>query len=173
MIHLQTLPCNLPLHLHRPNPTCCPDPYCVCTQPVTKSGSNFTTTFDLINVYATTSGAVPCPTPGAAVSEAGCQIDVVSKTDRTCGPVIFNKDFCHPSSTPSISSGSIPAQVSSASQTSAQQLRSTTVSLSSGPTPIQVSSTPSQPARKIDPAVAVTASASSITTGPSYKITYV
>lgn len=91
---------NLLTNPHSYNPRFCPDPYCVCTQPSS-----------IVNVYAATTGATVCPTAGAAVSEAGCQIVVESKTDSTCGTVVFNTAFCLPSSMASTASTSPSTQV--------------------------------------------------------------
>ena len=57
-----------------------------------------------------------CPTGGVAVSEAGCQIVVLSKTDSTCGNAVFNTEFCQPPTTLSTSANFIPTQVSTVSQ---------------------------------------------------------
>ena len=53
-----------------------------------------------------------CPTVGAAVSEAGCQIVVEFKSDSTCGAVVFNTDLC---STASLTSSATSTQAVSAS----------------------------------------------------------
>ena len=105
---------DLRLSSDRYNPQFCPSPYCVCTQPVTTSVSGTITTVDIVNVYAATSGATVCPTAGAAVSEAGCQIVVESKLDSTCGAVVFNTDLCLPSSTVSLTSSATLTQAGSA-----------------------------------------------------------
>lgn len=103
---------NLRLSSDRYNPRFCPNPYCVCTQPIINAVSGTITTDDIVNVYAATSGATVCPTAGAAVSEAGCQIVVESKLDSTCGAVVFNTDLC---STASPTSSATPTQAVSAS----------------------------------------------------------
>ncbi|KAM0797045.1 hypothetical protein BDR22DRAFT_864585 [Usnea florida] len=96
------------------NPRFCPNPYCVCTQPVTNSVSGTITTDNIVNVYAATSGATVCPTAGAAVSEAGCEIVVESKLDSTCGAVVFNTDLCLHSATASITLSATSTQASRA-----------------------------------------------------------
>lgn len=122
----------------------------------------------MVNVYAATSGSNVCPTAGAAVSEAGCQIVVESKTDSTCGPVIFNTDFCRSSSTTLISPSSTSVQLSSASLAPTQETQ--IVALEK--TPAIASATASTPAST--PASApVSASSPATTQGPSYRIVYV
>lgn len=142
-ISMQNLITNLPPSLPSYNSRFCPDPYCVCTQSTTSTISGTITSDSIVNVYAATSGAPVCPTAGAAVSEAGCQIVVESKTDSTCGTVVFNTDFCLPSSMVSTSSSSTPIQISSASQALRQEYQ---------------------------PVATTTAQAPVITPGPSYKI---
>ena len=137
---------NLSSHSHSLNPRFCPDPYCVCTRLTTDTISSTVTTDSIVNVYAATSGATVCPTAGAAVSEAGCQIVVMSKSDSTCGTVVFNTEFCPPSSMTSTISSTTPVQISSASQA---------------------------PGQESQPMATISASAPTITAGPSYTTLYV
>lgn len=156
---------NLPSNLHSYNPRFCPNPYCVCTQPTTATISGIITTNSIVNVYAATSGAYVCPTAGAAVSEAGCQIVVESKTDSTCGPVVFNTDFCLASSTTLTSPSSTSTQLPGALQAQVTQI----VTPTSAP-----ASTPSTPASTPASTIASTpASTPATTQGPSYTIVYV
>lgn len=111
---------NVLTHSHSSNPRFCPDPYCVCTQPFTSTISGSVTTNSIVEVYAATSGAIVCPTAGAAISEAGCQIVVESKTDSTCGTVVFNTAFCLPSSTASAASATSTTASPGPSSTQAQ-----------------------------------------------------